>query len=423
MSTGNSIGIDIGGTHVLAVVCDRCGDILFSSNSAFMPDMRSDKDRVIGLLVKSVEVMIVKASSSITDKDEFELLGVGVGVPGNVDPIKGTTRYLPNFGWLDEVPLSRILKDALNRSDVCREYNCGTNLLKNLETKNIQMRNDGRCAALAERSFGYGKGLSSEECPVFCMLTLGTGIGGALICSKQDGSGGNILFDGCTYDAGDFGHHVMCSGEEAFPCVCGKRGCFEQHASAAGLARHYNSLLEAAYIHLSNDSAHYDQSAVAEFASSTTGSLHKITRKMAASCIVLGYTPEGGRFKKAPLTREEIEVYMQSLSPISLDNAKVVVDLVKDDDPVATLSWLAYLEDLSTGLANLISFYNPSVIVLGGGLGKSKELYAEWMGLTLQQRVDAKTLPATRKVCSIVASTMGGTAGAIGAANLVHAYA
>ena len=69
------------------------------------------------------------------------------------------------------------------------------------------MRNDGRCAALAEAKFGAGK-----FSPVFAMLTLGTGIGGALCIDGK-------VFEGCSYDSGDFGHHVIRSGHEAFGTI------------------------------------------------------------------------------------------------------------------------------------------------------------------------------------------------------------
>ena len=58
-------------------------------------------------------------------------------------------------------------------------------------------------------------------------IHIGTGIGGALVFDGK-------VFDGYSFDAGDFGHHTIRSGEEAFDCVCGKRGCFETHASAQG---------------------------------------------------------------------------------------------------------------------------------------------------------------------------------------------
>jgi glucokinase len=97
------------------------------------------------------------------------------------------------------------------------------------------MRNDGRMAAYAESCMGVGKGIK-----VFSMLTLGTGIGGSLIIEGK-------LFDGYSNDAGDFGHHVICDGELAFECACGKHGCFETQASAQGLVRHYDFVLKKSY--------------------------------------------------------------------------------------------------------------------------------------------------------------------------------
>jgi glucokinase len=134
-----------------------------------------------------------------------------------VDPNKGLARYLPNFGWLEPVDLAALVLDRaaggndLDKPSTVREL---TKLDK------VHIRNDGRCAALAERHFGVG---ASGEHSVMAMLTLGTGIGGALIHDGGQSRRG-VLFDGCTFDAGDFGHHVMRSGTDAFKCVCGNSG-------------------------------------------------------------------------------------------------------------------------------------------------------------------------------------------------------
>ena len=168
------------------------------------------------------------------------------------------------------------------------------------------------------------------------MLTLGTGIGGALIINGK-------LFDGHTFDAGDFGHHVICSGEQAFDCVCGRRGCFESQASADGLVRHFRR---------------------------TTGS------------------------------REDLK---------AID----IVERARAGDEAAINAFANYREDLSTGLANVVTFYNPDVLCLGGGLAQSAELFR---GLT--KLVDRKSLPATRGSFRIVPAALGTDAGAIGAALL-----
>lgn len=193
----------------------------------------------------------------------------------------------------------------------------------------ITMRNDGRCAAIAESLLGSGK-----HSAVFALLTLGTGIGGSLIIEGQ-------LFDGASFDAGDFGHHVIRAGEDGFACVCGKRGCFEMHASAQGLVRHY--------------------------------------------------ARSGGTAR----------------------NAQEVMQQLRAGNDAARNAFSNYLDDLSTGLANLISFYNPDTIAVGGGLSHAPEIFDNIHAL-----VDAKTLPASRGFVKIVPAMLGADAGAIGAALL-----
>ena len=48
---------------------------------------------------------------------------------------------------------------------------------------------------------------------------------------------------------------------------------------------------------------------------------------------------------------------------------------MRGGDGIALSAWAAYKADLATGLANLVTFYNPSLVVLGGGLAKTPELY------------------------------------------------
>ena len=159
---------------------------------------------VINVLVDCLECLIQNIPSSYNISNGVDsrnscmkIEGIGLAIPGNVDPIKGTTRYLPNFGWLEEVPLATILAQRLLQSDILRQNNndndsnnifnmIASGLLARIEKDGanaIHMRNDGRCAALAERIFGVGRSNAGSEidCSVFSMLTLGTGIGGALL--------------------------------------------------------------------------------------------------------------------------------------------------------------------------------------------------------------------------------------------------
>ena len=307
------IGVDIGGTHILAILLDELDEVKFTSHRPIEGCKREDCDYVIENIVACI-TEVLPAEASMLD-------GIGFAVPGNVNPNKGVTRYLPNFGWMEEVEL----KDLV---------------MKRLPTKyqrvKVEMRNDGRCSALAEYKFGIGR---KYNCPVFSMITLGTGIGGALII---DGT----LFDGCSFDAGDFGHHTI-ESTHGFECVCGKRSCFaEAQASAAGLVRHYNLF--------------YD-------------------KKM------------------------------------SLDDAKSVVESARalnKEDLEKDNFFERWRSDLAQGLANLITFYNPSCIAIGGGLSKIPEIYKGlqsdiYPSTRLEDLVDTLTLPATRGKCTIMQSTLG----------------
>ena len=113
-----------------------------------------------------------------------------------------------------------------------------------------------------------------------------------------------------SFDAGDFGHHVICSGNDAFACVCGKFGCFECHASASGLVRHYKRAIEAA--------------------------------------------GNSGCQRDGVSESDDTE--------IAIENAEQVIVLVRQQDPVALVAFARFKDDLSTGLANLVTFYNPGAV-------------------------------------------------------------
>ena len=192
------VGVDIGGTHILAILTIGEGDaVTRRAHKVILAEKRKDQSYVIGLIVDAIKEVL---SSNLDPSKKLE--GIGIAVPGNVDPKTGQTRYLPNFGWLEPVNLKELVLAGL--PEAYREIK-------------VEMRNDGRCAALAEYKYGRGK---DRRDSVFCMLTLGTGIGGAVLIDGK-------LLEGSTYDAGDFGHHVISSGRDAFECVCGKRAALK----------------------------------------------------------------------------------------------------------------------------------------------------------------------------------------------------
>jgi len=85
--------------------------------------------------------------------------------------------------------------------------------------------NDAHAAVLAELHFGLGRSLSD-----FVAVTIGTGIGGGVVCGRK-------LLSGRHGFAGSIGHHVIKEGGR--PCNCGRRGCLEAYVSTAALIREY----------------------------------------------------------------------------------------------------------------------------------------------------------------------------------------
>ncbi len=189
-----AIGVDLGGSHTTAAVVQDDGSIL----SQHEQDVT---DRSFDAVIDALANVIGAALKEVKAK---ELVGIGVGSPGNLDMDTGAVLYSPNFLW-HNVPLGQRLRE---RFDVP-----------------IFIANDARCATLGEYTFGTGKGTKD-----FVLLTIGTGIGGGIVSGSQ-------LLIGNRAGAGEMGHHQI-RPTDGFICGCGKIGCFEAQASGTGLVRH-----------------------------------------------------------------------------------------------------------------------------------------------------------------------------------------
>jgi len=189
-----TIGVDLGGSHVLATLVEDDGTIT----------ERSDRDIVDRGFDAGIATIAAAIDDVLSRTKEKLVAGIGLGSPGNVDLDTGTIIYSPNFGWRD-VPLGQRLRERF--------------------TLPIFIANDARCAALGEHTYGTGR-----NTPNFVMLTLGTGIGGGILAEGK-------LLIGNSAGAGEFGHHQI-RGVDGFYCNCGKIGCFEAQASGTGLIRH-----------------------------------------------------------------------------------------------------------------------------------------------------------------------------------------
>jgi glucokinase len=135
--------------------------------------------------------------------EQSSILGIGIGAPGPVSQ-DGVVHGCINLGW--------------------EEFNLAKKFQELVGPMKIKVGNDAKVAALGEYWKGVCKGTGS-----MLMITLGTGIGGAVILN------GKILM-GANGAAGEIGHLMMSLEEKEF-CNCGKKGCLEQIASATGMVR------------------------------------------------------------------------------------------------------------------------------------------------------------------------------------------
>lgn len=182
-----TVGIDIGGTKIAGGVIDAGG--------AIVEKLRVDTAEGSGI-ADAVIGMVRELAG------RHEVAGVGVAVAGFVSKDRSTVIASPNIAWRD-VPLRDLV-------------HTGTGLP-------VIVENDANAAGWAEYRYGAGRGRDQ-----MVMLTLGTGVGGAIVLDGE-------LFHGGHGIAAELGHiRFMRDGR---PCGCGQRGCLEQYASGRALQR------------------------------------------------------------------------------------------------------------------------------------------------------------------------------------------
>jgi predicted NBD/HSP70 family sugar kinase len=156
-----AIGIDLGGTFIKAGIVDSNGKLLMDTKTDSYADVSPKK------VIAQIEKVINELKTGFDEK----ISGIGIGSPGIV--VDGKVKYPPNFRNWRVVNLKNEIKDKFG-----------------IETA---VDNDANCAGLAELKFGYGRKIKN-----FIFLTLGTGIGGAIIINDQ-------LYRGEKCGAGEFG--------------------------------------------------------------------------------------------------------------------------------------------------------------------------------------------------------------------------
>ncbi|MFN2532525.1 MAG: ROK family protein [Pyrinomonadaceae bacterium] len=189
-----AIGVDLGTVKTVMASSDLAGRVLEQIEFPTEPDIN-----------KTLE-QIVSSAQRLIEKNHGTIEGIGISVPGVVDPETGSL-YVPHFGWRNE-PIAETLTRATSLP--------------------VSIDNDANAAALAELWFGRPE---IREIRDFILVLV------------EQGVGTGIVFDGQVYrgeggTAGEFGHMTIGSGAPV-PCAAGSRECWEAFASErAALARY-----------------------------------------------------------------------------------------------------------------------------------------------------------------------------------------
>lgn len=186
----HAIGIDIGGTKMAGALVDDAGNVV---NELKIPSPIDDSDQ-----------MIEAISSLISTLGEGQqVMAVGVAAAGFMSADREVMYHSPNIAaWRNE-PIKRRIETKTNLP--------------------VLLENDANAAGWAEFRFGAGAGSKS-----MIMLTIGTGVGGAIISN-------GVLLKGGFGIGGELGHAVLHPGGKE--CGCGQSGCVESYCSGTALLK------------------------------------------------------------------------------------------------------------------------------------------------------------------------------------------
>ncbi len=188
-----AIGVDLGATTIAAALIDRSGQVVESSCIATAAAEGSEA--VLERIAAQINALLERAPGTVD--------GIGIGSPGQVNPVEGVVRDAVNLGWR-EVHLAAGARSRLERD------------------MPIWIQKDTNAGALGEYFFGAARG-----CADLVYLTIGSGLGGGVITN-------GVLVTGMTSSASEVGHLAL-DPIHGRQCTCGLRGCAETVVSGPGL--------------------------------------------------------------------------------------------------------------------------------------------------------------------------------------------
>lgn len=192
-----AVGIDLGGTFIKFALVSDSGDVIFTSKLAI--GSSSTRDDILETIRKAIDM-----SMEVASHKSLPVSGIGIGSPGVCcdGVVVGGADNLN--GWVD-VHLSEMFSSKFNLP--------------------VLIDNDANVMGLGEAVFG-----AAQNCTDVIFLTVGTGIGGAIVADGK-------LYGGYKNRGTEMGHVTI--DHKGIACNCGGRGCLEAYASTGALLRQY----------------------------------------------------------------------------------------------------------------------------------------------------------------------------------------
>lgn len=183
---GLVLGIDVGMTSITLITTNLAGQVKSVWNEPF--DLTTTPQTCLAMLCAAIRIFMARA-----DLQWDQILGIGVGLTGPIDPRTRTLLYPPGEHSWEGIDIAAFISQQFQVP--------------------VYVENNANLAALSEGRYGVGKPFSD-----FVYITIGQGIGCGLIRNQQ-------IYRGAMGAAGEIGHLQL--ADDGPLCICGKRGCLE----------------------------------------------------------------------------------------------------------------------------------------------------------------------------------------------------
>ena len=292
------IGIDVGGSHIGLGIVDTNGKLLLKKAKDYETIEQDMSQIVIHTIID-----LIKES----DIDLKQIESIGIAVPGTIS--QGTIVKADNLG-IYNLDIEKELKKVFNMP--------------------INLQNDAKCAAVAEKKIG-----SLKDYDDAMFLIIGTGVGGAVFLDGK-------LLKPKRYSGFEVGHMLI--KENGEKCGCGRKGCFESY-----------------------------------------GSMKRFKEKIK------------NKFNLPDIDGKRIEDFMRE------NKANKELETIIDE----------YIDDLATGITNLVNIFEPEATALGGSFAYYQDLLLDKLKTRI---IEKDELFNKQKEINLVVAELKNDAGIIGAA-------